>query len=48
MIKFYRAKQVGKNKWVRKTQWKLDASDKMGLLIAFCVFGFVLVRVLLG
>ena len=48
MKKVHQAKQVGKNKWVKKTHWKLDVDDIFGFLITACVLGFVLIRVILG
>ena len=48
MKKIHQASRKNGNKWVRKTKWKLDADDYIGLMVFLLVGGFVIIRSLIG
>ena len=48
MKKIHQASRKNGNKWVRKTKWKLDTDDLIGLMVFLLVGGYVVVRALLG
>lgn len=48
MKKVHQATQRGKNKWVRRTKWKLDVDDIVGLVIFVLILSFVGIHLLLG
>ena len=48
MKKVHWAVQTGRNKWEKRTGWKLDAEDIASLAILLAVAGFVVIRSLIG
>lgn len=48
MKKIIRAVQTGKNKWVKKTGWRMSKEDKViTFLLVFCL-GYLTVRTIIG
>ena len=48
MIKEHRAVQTGRNKWEKRTSWKLSGSDKAGLVLLIIAIGYIAGRMLIG
>lgn len=48
MKKVYEAVQTGQNKWEKRTYWDFETKDVVSMAFLVVVFGYVVIRALIG